>query len=222
MHWRPLAGACLLTLATIAGGGAAEIPPDSPAQKALFDSDQLHNVTAPIALDYRFSRSGIETLSYDDKVVADIRTLHPEGGKDVWISFLSGDRQMPIPPVMNFHGNPLLMVFLEHDVNEMRDETGRPAALYRTLIRRALFDRARVTPTHITLAGREQPASEIVITPFDHEPLLTNIDGVPGKSYHFVLCDSVPGTLYQISSRLTLAQPGAVLIEAMTFTGTTP
>jgi hypothetical protein len=182
----------------------------TPAQQALFESDHLKNVTEAVKLDYDFSRRG--KADYEDHVVADIRTVHEDGGKDVWITFLSGERQMQTTPAINFHGNPLLMYFLEHDVNEMRQDTGQPAALFRNRIRHAFVDAAEVKPVTITYSGKTLPATDIRITPFRS----ADLPDFAGKTYDFVLCDQVPGTLYQIRT-----QAGAV-VESMTFKGTAP
>lgn len=213
-----------LLAASLAFPATAEVspPPDSPAQAALFDSDHLKNIPAPVRLDYSFVRRGDPSRTYDDHVTAEIRTLHENGGKDVWVAFLSGERQMPTPPVSGFHGNPLLMYFLEHDVIEMRQETGRPAAYFRNRIRRAFFDGAQTSPVSIDLAGKTLPATEIDITPFGNDPSLADLPAVAGKSYRFLLCDDVPGTLYQISSTMPPAGQSAGVEEVMTYSGETP
>lgn len=226
MTGRSLPGPWLLCLATLllAYPAAADSPspPDSPAQAALFDSDHLGNIGTPVHLDYSFIRRGDPARTYDDHVSADIRALRPNGGKDVWIDFLSGERRMPTSPASGFHGNPLLMIFLEHDVIEMRRETGRPAAYFRNKIRRAFLDGAHINETTLEIAGQLKPATEIAITPFGNDPALADLPAVAGKSYRFVLCAAIPGTLYQISSRIPPAGTDAGVDEVMTFSGPRP
>ncbi|PKU24144.1 hypothetical protein [Telmatospirillum siberiense] len=227
MTRRISAGRWLFCLATLLPSAAAMaetsvVPPDTPAQIALFDSDHLGNITAPVRLDYSFVRQGDPARTYDDRVSADIRTLRDNGGKDVWTDFLSGDRRMPTPPVSGFHGNPLLMFFLEHDVLEMRQETGRPATYFRNRIRRAFLDGAQVSQITLDLQGRTAPATEIDITPFRDDPALTELPTVAGKSYRFVLSAEVPGTLYQISSHAPPSAGAAGIDEVMTFAGKQP
>jgi hypothetical protein len=211
--------AASLALPTIA---VAAEPPDSPAQVALFDSNHLSNIASPVKLDYRFVRQGDPSRSYDDHVVADIKAVHENGGRDVWVSFLSGERQMPTPPVAGFHGNPLLMYFLEHDVLEMRQETGRPAAYFRNRIRRAFFDGAQTQAVTIDVSGKAQTATEIDIMPFGHDPNLADLPAVAAKSYRFILCDQVPGTLYQIGSSMPSSADVPAVDETMTFAGEAP
>ncbi len=222
MHWRKSSARYLLCAfvclaAPAAAGAAAE--PEIPAQVALFDSDHLKNIHSPVRLNYSFARHGNPSQVYQDSVVADVRVVHPDGGKDVWIHFLSGQRQMPATPVMDFHGNPLLMYFLEHDVLEMRQETGIPAAYFRTRVRRAIVYGARISKVAVPLDGKTLPATEIDITPFGTDPGLANLPSVAGKTYHFILCDQVPGTIYQIGSRMPAAGNNPVVDESMTYVG---
>lgn len=223
MSWRRmrLSVFCLTILLAFPAAAEVSAPPDSPAQVALFDSDHLKNIPAPVRLDYSFVRHGDPARSYDDRVIAEIKALHENGGKDVWVDFLSGERQMPTPPVSGFHGNPLLMYFLEHDVIEMRRETGRPAAYFRNRIRRAFFDAAQTSQVSIDLAGKALPATEIDITPFGNDPNLADLPAVAAKSYRFILSNDVPGTLYQISSKMPPAGESAGVDEVMTYSGET-
>src|SRR6185312_15277228 len=68
--------------------------PLSPAQIALFESNHLKEITRPAVLDYSFQHRGGEDGDFEDKVSADIRTVHEDGKKDVWVDFLTGKRQM--------------------------------------------------------------------------------------------------------------------------------
>jgi hypothetical protein len=213
--------AFILSLAALQGGLAAADLPDSPAQQALFDGDHLKNVTSPTRLGYDFSRSGDPAKAYEDKVEAHVRAVHENGGRDVWITFLTGERQMPSLPAMGFHGNPLLMYFLEHDVVEMRDDFSRPAAYFRNRIRHALFDSAEISQITIDFGGKAVPATDIHLAPFAQDKNVADLPGVTEKSYDFILSDAVPGGLYQIRTQMPMKEKAAQLVETMTFAGAT-
>ncbi len=213
---------CAIAAAALPAAAQATGEPDSPAQAALFDSDHLKNIHTPVRLNYSFARSGNPSISYKDSVVAEIRAVHDNGTKDVWIRFLSGEREMPSTPVIGYHGNPLLMYFLEHDVMEMRGETGIPAAYFRNRVRHAFVAGARTSQVTIPLAGKMQSATEIDITPFGNDPNLASLPAIAGKTYHFILCDQVPGTIWQISSRMPSSAQGPVVDESMTYSGEAP
>jgi hypothetical protein len=212
-----LIGAALLL--GVVGAAHAEDPPLSPAQIALFESDHLKGITRPVRLEYAFEHRGGSGGDYVDKVSADIREVHEDGGKDVAVDFLSGERRMNFPPVTGFHGNPLLMFFLEHDVIEMRQATGGAATYFRNRIRRAFLDGAEMHPVEVTVDGGEQSGTEIVITPFRNDAMVERFPGVADKTYHFILCDAVPGTIYRISTAAGKSAAPAAFEESMTYSG---
>ena len=208
-----------LALGVVGPAAAADdqAPPLSPAQIALFESDHLKSISKPVRLDYAFEHRG-GAGDFTDKVSETIRAVHEDGGKDVAVVFLSGEHQTNFPQVNGFHGNPVLMYFLEHDVVELRQATGGAATYFRNRIRRAFFDGAQVHPTEVTVDGKTQAATEITITPFHNDAQIARFPGVAEKSYRFVLCDAVPGTIYQISTSVpkpAAASAGATPVAAM-------
>ncbi len=59
--------------------------------------------------------------------------------------------------------------------------------------------------------------TEIVITPFRNDALVERFPGVADKTYHFILCDAVPGTLYRISTAVGKAAAPGAFEESMTY-----
>jgi hypothetical protein len=216
----------LAVLALAAPGGAAraqDAPPLSPAQVALFESDHMAQINRPERLEYRFSREAADPAGdYTDRVWLDVRP-RSDGLKDIWVDFLSGERHRPFAPLMGFRGNPALMFFLEHDVEEMRRQTGGAATYFRNRIRQAFVDRAQLGPTELDRDGRRQKATEITLAPFRGDVHLALFPGLADKVYRFVLSDAVPGTLYEIASEVpgeSAAKPR--LTERMTFAAEAP
>jgi hypothetical protein len=207
-----------LAVCAAAPAGADDDRPLSPAQIALFESNHLKEISHPVVLDYRFRHHGGPEGDYEDKVSADIRAVHPDGRKDVWLDFLSGDRQVNFPPAMGFNGNPLLMFFLQHDVMEMAAVTGGSAQYFRNRIRDAFADGAAMHPAEVTIDGAPQHATEIEVTPFSHDPNLTRFPAFAAKTYHFILSDAVPGSIYEISTTAPGTAPDS-FEEGMTYAG---
>jgi hypothetical protein len=213
-----LAAAVALTAG--AGAVAAADPPLSPAQIALFESDHLKDIHRPVVLDYSFHHHGGADGDYDDKVSAKIREIHQDGSKDVWIDFLSGARRLDLPPAMGFKGNPLLVFFLEHDASEMRAATGGSVQYFRNRISEAFAVGTALHPVEVKEGGATLKAVEIDVAPFRHDPHLERFPALAGKTYHFILSDAVPGSLYEIST--TLAASGdttGAFEEKLTYAG---
>ncbi len=220
--WRIALIACLPILGTGTTASAQDDRPLSPAQVALFETDHLKSIQHPERLEYRFRRESTSPAAdpsapYSDRVDLDVRP-RDDGKKDVWVDFLSGERHMPFPPLIGFNGNPVLMFFLEHDVEEMNQTTGGAATYFRNRIRQALVDRAQVKPVEIQRDGATVAATEIILLPFKDDPNLAAFPGVPEKRYRFLVSAAVPGSIYEIEATTPGADGGAPrLKDSMTF-----
>jgi hypothetical protein len=198
-----MSGAALLAITAAPARGDDAPRPLSEAQVALFESDHLRDIHHAAQLEYRFhhqAHGGKEDGEYDDRIALD---LHPrdDGGKDAWVDFLTGAHHVAYPPLMGFHGNPILMFFLEHDVDEMRRVTGGAATYFRNSIRRAFVDQAVVKPIEVERDGKAMPATEITLAPFAGDSqIATAFPALKDKLYRFVLSQAVPGEVYEITA----------------------
>jgi hypothetical protein len=198
-------GVTLLAITAAPVRGDDEPRPLSEAQVALFESDHLRDIHHAAQLEYRFrhqAHGGKEDGEYVDRIALD---LHPrdDGGKDVWVDFLTGAHHVAYPPLMGFHGNPILMFFLERDVEEMRRVTGGAATYFRNSIRRAFVDQAVVKPIEVERNGKATPATEITLAPFARDSqIATAFPAVKDKQYRFVLSQAVPGEVYEITAQV--------------------
>jgi hypothetical protein len=226
-HFRRGASAASTLLAALAiiGAASAQAPdtrPLSAAQTALFETPHLKAIEHPETLEYRFERTGIEPFS--DTVAVHITEIHPDGTKLVSFDFLTGEHHMVYPGVDNFTGNPLLMIFLEHDVQEMRQQIGVAATYFRNRVRDAFVDRATIADSTIEIGGKTVPARRITLKPFADDRRLEHLPAVQGKTYSFVLSDQIPGQ-FQALTVETPADPetkAPAWSEQITFAGEKP
>ena len=214
-------GAALGLAIIVAQSRAEDTRPLSPAQIALFESNHLSAIDRKVTLEYVFRHEIEGPDSYTDKVELEVNEIRPDGKKDVSVDFLTGARHMYFPPVVDFQGNPLLMYFLEYDVKNLEHDTGGAALFFRNRIRQAFVDAARMQPVKITLDGREADATEIVIQPYAN---LSRPEVAPfvEKTYHFILSDAVPGTLYQIRSEVPASNDAPAIVDSVTYAGERP
>ena len=201
-----LLGAGAITLAFLCGPTLydqawAQAPSDdprplSPAQVALFETPHLRNVDHPETLDYGFHREG--PAGFTDKVALHVRRVNPDGTKSVAFDYLTGEHQVKFPELDNFRGNPLLMLTLERDVNEMKEAVGVSASYFRNKLREAFVTGATVADGSFDLDGAAVPARVVTVRPFEGEQRLERIPSLQAKRYTFVLADAVPGMLAEI------------------------
>lgn len=228
-HFLPLALlASLMMQAVLATTSLAQPPPSagsavslSPAQIALFETPHLANVTAPETLLYDYRRVGPD--AFTDTIAVHVKEKNADGSKDVTVDYLTGAHQVPFPPLEHFHGNPLFMIVLEHDVNEMSRALGMSKAYLRNRVRDA-FIAAPVNQTTSTVGGKTTPAREIVAIPFAHDDRFARIRSLQAKTYRFLLDEQVPGGIAEI--RVDTPADDALhapsLSEQITFAGVAP
>ena len=111
---------------------------DTVAQK-LFAADPMRAIKAPVKLEYDFAMRGA-TIDppFTSHVEMDVRTVRPDGTKEVWFDMFEGANRRAFGPVSANDQNPLVIVFLQRDVAEMQNLTGGAAGYFQTQIRRAL------------------------------------------------------------------------------------
>ena len=197
-----LLGAGAMALAGLCDQAWAQAPADdprplSPAQVALFETPHLRNVDHPETLEYGFTRDG--PGGFTDTVALHVRRVNPDGTKSLAFDYLTGEHQVRFPELDNFRGNPLLMLTLERDVNEMKEAVGVSTAYFRNKIREAFVAKATLADGAFDLRGASVPARVITVQPFADEQRLERIPSLQAKSYTFVLADGVPGMLAEIS-----------------------
>ena len=197
----------------------------SPAEKILFQSDQLGNVAGPKTLRYDYVRREPAGTGFSDKVQVEVGAKRADGNAEVSSQFLSGDRQIALPPLSGAQGNPAVLGFLERDISEMKRMTGGSINYFRKRIRLALAEAASVEPVSVSYAGHQVQGRKVVIRPFLNDPMQDKMRKYVAKNYEFILSDDVPGAVYRLRSVVPGEQLGAqkadtVLIEeTMTVAG---
>jgi hypothetical protein len=217
---RAARAALLCGLSALAGAPhAQEI---SPAEKILFLSNHLQTVAKPQALRYAYVRQDKTGPGFSDQVVIDVTGKNADGSAAVSSRFLSGERQVSLPPLDHAEGNPVLLGFLERDISEMKRLTGGSTSYFRKRIRIALAEAASVEAVSLPYGGRQVQGKRIAIQPYLHDPMQDKMPQYVAKRYVFILSDDIPGSVYQIQSMVPEGGPqrGAALMEeTMTLAG---
>jgi hypothetical protein len=213
---RRAASAALLCAAML--GGVLHAQEISPAEKMLFQTDHLQNVAGTKALRYGYVHKETAGPGFDDQVTVEVGAKGSDGSAAVSTQFLTGERKVTLPPVSNAQGNPVLLGFLERDINEMKRLTGGSTNYFRKRIRLALAEAARVESVSVPYGGRQVEARQIAIQPYLNDPMKEKMQKYLAKRYVFILSDQIPGSVYQIRSTVPGAQQGdpkngAALIE---------
>ncbi|HMK13464.1 MAG TPA: hypothetical protein VK460_00410 [Burkholderiales bacterium] len=172
----------------------------SDAEKLLFETDHLKNITKPVKLHYTFVKNGTLEQNFQDDVEISIDKIMPDGGKNITAEFLSGTNKVNFPPTEEAKGNPVLLYFLERDVSEMQRLTGGKTPYFRKRIRIALADHAEVHAVKFVFDGKEVNGKEIKIVPYANDELKERLGKHVGKYYLFTLSNKIPGEVYRLRS----------------------
>jgi hypothetical protein len=192
----PIRGFLIPCLVLVALGARAE--EYSEAQLAIFDTPHLQNITQPVTLRYAYKHQGTMEQAFDDVVEMTVTKVSPDGARDVTFNFLSDKHHQDFPPIEGFHSNPVIMMFLEHDVTNLSGQTGGSSLYFRNRIRDAFIDRATAEQTTISFDGKEIAATRVTLQPFLQDPLRARFEKFAEKTYDFVLAPDVPGGVYSI------------------------
>lgn len=223
--FRKPAASCTALLCSLPLAGMLHAQEISPAEKILFQSNHLHNVRVAQALRYNYVRKDAAGPGFVDQVRVDVSAKGADGSATVSSHFLTGEREIALPALSGAQGNPVVMGFLERDINEMKRLTGGSANYFRKRIRIALAEAASVEPVSLSYDGRRLAGRKIAIEPYLNDPMREKMQKYLGKNYVFILSDAIPGSVYQIKSIVPGGQRGepdngsALIEETMTLAG---
>ena len=182
----------------------------SEAETLLWKTDQLKGISKPTRLKYEFKKAGSLEQGFTDSVVLNIVKVKPDGMKAANLQFFTGERHHYVPPYENINGNPVLAIYLEGDVYEMKRLTEGPWRYFQKRIKRALAEDAEVTPVTVEFNGRKVQAKQIKIAPYAKDPRAqqtAKYHQFTNKTYVFTVSDDIPGYLYEIQTTTPVADP---------------
>ena len=171
----------------------------SQAEQQLFLADHLHDLGKSAVLQYDFKKTGTLEKNFQDTVLL---TVKPDTGtgRAVEVAYLNGERKVTLPAMEDAKGNPVILYFLERDVREMHARLGGSENYFRRRIRLAFAEGAEVRPVIVSFEGKNIVASEVLIHPFQNDPMKEKLRKFENKTYAFTLSDRVPGGVYRLRS----------------------
>ena len=198
----------------------------SPAERALFMTDQFAKLRAPLTLRYQFRRSGSLEPAFTDQVAIALTARAGGACCDATGQFLSGERKVELPAVEGAKGNPVTLFFLERDVREMQRLTKGQSNYFRKRIRMAIYQGAKERAVSVRYRGKSVAAREFTVDPYLDDPNRPRFEQLAGKRYVFTLSDAVPGGVYAIRTRVATAGAAAdaapLLAEELLIEGAEP
>lgn len=207
-----------LALAPLSAAGA-----DSP-QKLLFDTPYLQELKLPSSLSYTYKHQAADPKlfgkPFTDTIAVDLsKPDNPDHVNQVTMRIFTGARARELGPNVDMRGNPIIMIFLERDLWEMKRRVGGEAIFYRNKIRRALREAATVEKVDVAFKGKTVPGHKVTITPFADETQNRRMARFLKKRYEFVVADAVPGGYVAVRSSVPAESAGgpALVADELTY-----
>ncbi len=188
----------------------------------LFETNQIGNAPVGQALNYRYTRfSGIEGAPFgppiEDRIREEVSAGEKPDTRNLRVEMFSGERRMPTATYRDFPGNPVLVRFLEHHLEDLAKVLKGNPRYIKNGIRRALRESASVTATEVEVDGAKKPGWRIVARPFVDDPVRDRLRGFDSLTYTIVLSPAVPGQIVSIDARATNPEGGILLQETLTY-----
>jgi hypothetical protein len=212
-------GAPALLIVAFGASAGAQTPPS--AADLLFEAPQWQAAEPGARLTYRYTRSGRPDLvpgpTVEDRITITLEASASAQSRTARINMFSQTRHRAAGPFEDVTGNPVLVLFLEHHVENLaRILNGNPRYL-KNAIRAGLRDKARVAPATVEISGAFVPGWRVDTTPFAADPNKHRMHGLEGLTYTFVTADRVPGAIRSIKAT-SLAEDGSPLFsESLTY-----
>ena len=154
-----LKAAFIVVVALLCGGTAmAEDPrPEDPAS-LLFEAPQWPATRPGATLSYRYTRkSANEALygpSFEDRIRLHIDKGDAEATRTVRVELFGRERRRAAGPFEDVSSNPVLMLFLEHHVEQLSRIVHANPRYLKNAIRAALRDKYRIEAGESSVDGR--------------------------------------------------------------------
>lgn len=187
----------------------------------LFSQPHLSDVPAGTELTYRLERSPSDAKllgePFGDDIKLVVKSVAASGSRDVDLRIFTGERARDVNSITDLTGNPLLVVFLDRAVSNMVRLTGGKAPYFKSRMRAALLDQATSEATKVELEGKMLDAVRITVRPFVGDPNAGRMSGYEGSQFEFVVAETAPGMLLDMTSSFESAMPNAPNLKERIF-----
>jgi len=215
--------AAFIAVAALLCLGTAMADDDRPADptSVLFEAPQWAKTRPGATLTYRYARkSADEALlgpSFEDRIRLHIEKGDTDAARTVRVELSGGERRRASGPFEDVSYNPVLMLFLEHHVEQLSRTLHANPRYLKNAIRAALRDKYQIENGETLLDGRSVKTSRVLIVPFVDDPNKVRMRGLDRLVYTFVVSEQVPGQVTELTAKASGLDGAAALEETLTY-----
>lgn len=190
----------LLAVALLAGPmGAPGHAAEPSATELFFETPYLATLPAGTHLAYAYRHTTAEAKLGDGfEETMDLSVAPGSDGKpEAMIALHRGEHASEAGPFPVDAGNPLALLVLEREVNEIAQLTKGSPFYIRNRLREGLV-KATVEPARIEQGGQTVDGWKLSMTPFATDPNKDKLAEIAGRRYEWLFSREVPGGLYAV------------------------
>ena len=170
----------------------------------LFGTPMWDMASAGTKLHYTFEKTTSEAalgVPFKDVVVLTVGPGDDAASRTTEMQLFSGMNRKPAGPFRSDQQNPLLLVILENNVQEMSTLLKANPRYLKNAIRKAWRDNAKIEQAQDTVDGKPVTVTRISVTPFVNDQESDRMKGLQTMSYVFDVSKDVPGYLAAMDIR---------------------
>ena len=226
--WVAIAGAVVSGLSGAPVLAQTAAPPPAPPSAVakpdvatlLFAIPEWSRAPAGSVITYDYAKKTSDASfgpSFDDHIVV---TLSPGDGpasRTAAIRMFTGANAKPAGPFRSDQQNPVLLLVLEENVQELSKSFKANPRYLKSAIRKAWRDSAKIEPAEVNVGGKLMPGTRISVQPFLDDPEADKMKGLDKLVYTVDIADSVPGYIAAVDIRTPAGGTAAAFSETLRY-----
>ena len=158
--------------------------------------------------------------SFKDRIRLHIEKGDTEATRTVRVELFGRERRRAAGPFEDVSSNPVLMLFLEHHVEQLSRSVHANPRYLKNAIRAALRDKYRIEAGESSVDGRPVKTWRVLIAPFIDDPNKARMNGLEGLAYTLAVSEEVPGQVTELAAKATRPDGVAALEETLVYEAT--
>ena len=166
----------------------------------LFEKPQWSSAPVGTSLTYAYSQKVAAKFgpSFDDKITLKLDKGDDDKSRTAEVRMFSGEHATPAGPFRSDEQNPVMLLALENNVEQLSKAWGANPRYLKNAVRKAWRENAKIENVPLTVDGKQVPGTRITIEPYKDDSETTKMGGLETMSYTVEVADSVPGNLVKV------------------------
>lgn len=164
----------------------------------LFGTPQWDGAPAGVTIRYTYDKVTAGPsfgASFKDQIVLTLGAGDDAQSRVAAVQMFSGPNRKPAGPFRSDGQNPVLLVVLEDNIQELSKLFKANPRYLKNAIRKAWRDNAKVEPAQDTIGGKQVAVTRVTVMPFVDDPESDKMMGLQTMAYVVDIANDVPGTI---------------------------